>query len=118
MPNASVSAFDFGSLPRARLRSRRGAPRIIYLDFNGHTTVNTSWADGGVVDIRGFDIDGKGNTWNDEERRRIIAIHRAVSEDFAGFDVDVTTGNEQPRPSGSRTVLARPHASSTALAPS
>lgn len=36
--------------------------------------------------------DGKPNEWSQEEQRRVVAIWRAVAEDYAGFDVDVTTG--------------------------
>ena len=39
-----------------------------------------------------FDDDDSPDTYSAEERRRVIAIWRAVAEDFLPFDVDVTTG--------------------------
>ena len=39
-----------------------------------------------------FDIDGRPGSFSVEERRRVVAVWRAVSEQWAPFDVDVTTG--------------------------
>lgn len=68
--------------------------RTIYLDFDGHLTSGTAWNSGSGSDIEtpAFDIDGNPNAFNSQERQRIVAIWRAVAEDYASFDVDVTTG--------------------------
>jgi PKD repeat protein len=78
-----------------KLHTRPGARRVIYLDFDGHVTRNTSWnsAFTGGADIAtpAFDTDGNAAAFSDAERRAIQDIWLRVAEDFAPFDVDVTT---------------------------
>jgi PKD repeat protein len=78
-----------------KLHTRPGARRVIYLDFNGHVTRNTSWnsAFTGGADIvtPAFDTNGDPSTFTDAERRAIQDIWLRVAEDFAPFDVNVTT---------------------------
>lgn len=80
--------------PNQNPRSRPGASRVIYLDFDGHVTSGTPWNNGRDANLTtpAFDVDGDPTTFNDDERRRVIAIWRAVAEDYSGFMVDVTTG--------------------------
>ncbi|WP_426105374.1 zinc-dependent metalloprotease family protein [Massilia sp. TSP1-1-2] len=79
------------------LHSRPGSKRKIYLDFNGHTTTgsawNTSYARDPIVSPA-FDLDGVPGTFNTNELALIQNVWRRVAEDYAPFDVDVTT--EQP----------------------
>ena len=83
-----------------KLHSRPGAPRLIVLDFTGHTTQGTAWnaASGRPAQIvtPAYDTDGNPSAFSDQERRNIIAIWRAVAEDYAAFDVDVTTEETEP----------------------
>jgi hypothetical protein len=78
-----------------KLHSRAGAKRILYLDFNGHllsgTGWNTSYNGGRDINAPAWDIDGDPTTFNDEERTRIQQIWQRVAEDYAPFDIDVTT---------------------------
>lgn len=76
-----------------QLHSRPGAQRTIYLDFNGHVATNTAWSSGTIV-AEPFDLDGNPASFNDAEKERIQFIWQRVAEDFAPFDVDVTT--EEP----------------------
>ena len=78
------------------LHSRPGASRSIYLDFDGGYVSGTWWndADGGGLPsttVQAFDLDGDRSTFNDTERRRIQDVWARVAEDYAPFDVDVTT---------------------------
>ncbi len=77
------------------LHSRPGAAKVIFLDFNGHTTTGTSWnnayAAGAPIVTPAFDTDGAPATFSDAERAVIQDIWRRVAEDFASWDVDVTT---------------------------
>lgn len=72
-----------------RLHSRPGATKIIYLDFDGHDGSGTSWGSDAIA--RPYDIDGDPSTFSNTERDRIQYIWQRVSEDFALYDVDVTT---------------------------
>jgi PKD repeat protein len=77
------------------LHSRPGAAKVIFLDFNGHTTTGTSWnnayAAGAPIVTPAFDTDGTPATFSDAERTVIQDIWRRVAEDYAAWDVDVTT---------------------------
>jgi len=74
--------------------SRPGAPSVIYLDFDGHTDTSR-WADEytesqPIVTIP-FDVDGDPGSFTAQELTLIERTWRRVAEDFAPFDVDVTT---------------------------
>ncbi|MEJ2534706.1 MAG: zinc-dependent metalloprotease family protein, partial [Gammaproteobacteria bacterium] len=77
------------------LHSNPGAPRVVYIDFDGHTISGTAWNGGGAdLEAEAYDLDGDPNTFNDTERTRIVDIWHRVAEDLAPFDIDVTT--EEP----------------------
>jgi PKD repeat protein len=79
------------------LHSRPGAKRVMYLDFNGALVSNTAWNGATpVLDAKAFDLDGNASAFSDAELQRIQNIWRRVAEDYAPFDVDVTT--EPPAP--------------------
>lgn len=75
------------------LHSRPGATRSIFLDFDGGTLLSTnSWLKNGLssTTFRGWSTDSS-TAFSDAERATVIAIWSRVAEDFAPFDVDVTT---------------------------
>ncbi|KAI8464004.1 MAG: hypothetical protein J3K34DRAFT_462145 [Monoraphidium minutum] len=76
-----------------KLHSRPGAPRVILLDFDGHVTQGTAWNYQRAAQIMtpAYDTDGNPGAFSTAELTNIITIWRAVAEDFAVFDVDVTT---------------------------
>jgi len=71
-----------------QLHSRPGSQRVIYLDFDGHANPGSGWS--GTPGAP-YDTGGSPSSFSDAERRVIIDVWRQVSEDFAPFDVDVTT---------------------------
>lgn len=73
--------------------SKPGSANILYLDFNGGLVSNTWWERDGVDwwDCKPFDIDNDETTFSPEEQDKIILFWEFVAEDFAPFDVDVTT---------------------------
>lgn len=74
------------------LHSRPGAKRTIYLNFRGATLSGTAWnGNGGTITALPFDLDGIPYSFNQTELERIQTIWQRVAEDFAPFDVDVTT---------------------------
>ncbi|HEX5088860.1 MAG TPA: fibronectin type III domain-containing protein [Nocardioides sp.] len=75
------------------LHSRPTSTHVIYLDFDGTTVSGTAWNAGGLPNgfYSGYSLDPDLTTFNDTEKEQIQAIWQRVSEDYAAFDVDVTT---------------------------
>ncbi len=77
------------------LHSRPGAPNVVYLDFDGHTITGTAWnGSNDPLVAKPYDIDGNPGSFSSEERARIGEIWHRIAEDYAPFDIDVTT--EEP----------------------
>jgi len=73
------------SIDHTLLQSRPGAPNVIYLDFDGETVSGTQWN----VFYNSFnDIHASPSGMNREE---IIAAWARAAEDWAPFNVNVTT---------------------------
>lgn len=92
--SASIGPTDPGPYDPSQaflLHSRPGANRVIYLDFDGHTdTTPNYWEDGAASPP--YNISGNNPAiFEDDERLRIIEIWQRVAEDYAMFDIDVTT---------------------------
>ncbi len=77
------------------LHSKPGATKTIFMDFDGHTVSNTPWNtdfnNDNPFTITAWSIDADRSTFTTEERNKIIFMWREVAEDFAPFDIDVTT---------------------------
>ena len=77
-----------------RLHSDPTASKVIYLDFDGHTTTGTSWNTstmGSSFYSPAYDIDGNPSVFSATELSNIQQIWQRVASDYAPFDVDVTT---------------------------
>ena len=74
------------------LHSRPSSNITIYLDFDGHHSVNNSW--GHNIMFPAFDTSGDPTIFTAGELDSIVAQWKRVAEDFAPFDVNVTT--EEP----------------------
>jgi PKD repeat protein len=94
-PSASTSVTAQGPVPYDQtflLHSLPGASKVVYLDFDGHTTTGTPWNNGGNSIVSApFDLDGVPSSWSATEMDRIQYIWQRVAEDFLPFGVDVTT---------------------------
>lgn len=98
---ATTSGLLDGSLAPVEqtflLHSRPGARRTIYLNFQGATLTSTAWnGSGGSLTALPFDLDGLPYSYTTAELQRLQYIWQRVAEDYAPFDVDVTT--EPPPP--------------------
>ena len=81
------------------LQSRPGAQRTIHLDFDGHDDIGAAWDPGytggdGVAEP--YDRDGNLVSFGTGEIAEIFSIWQRVAEDFAPFDVNVTTQEPDP----------------------
>lgn len=94
---ASAAAAPYSAEQTFLLHSRPGAKRVIYLDFLGQVVSGTAWNSYygvSAIDAKPFDLDGLPASFSATELERIQYIWQRVAEDYAPFDVDVTT--EEP----------------------
>lgn len=82
------------------LHSRPAATRKIFLDFDGYTVISSNdwynyWPSNS---IKGISLDGNYGSFSAIENAYIQEIWAGVAEDFAPFDIDVTT--EDPGTAG------------------
>ncbi len=88
-PDSAPAQASFPTTQTFKLHSRPGSQRTIFLDFDGATSYGSQWnTDTGTVD--GFSLDGD-PAFNAEEHATIQEVWMRVAEDYAPFDVDVTT---------------------------
>lgn len=105
-PGGDVAAAPPLTDPVFGLASLPGATKTIFLDFDGHVTEGTSWnSNYGVATITSppYDTDGDPNSWSSSELNVIRKSWEAVAEDYAPWNVNVTTvdpGTEALRYSG------------------
>jgi hypothetical protein len=122
-PLAASIPQNVTSIPLANfdtLNSRPGSDRTIFIDFDGHTVpVGTLWDHPSQLNptVAGvypaFSMDGSVG-FSDIEKQAIINAWAAVAEDYAMFDVNVTT--EDPGPDAiDRTTSSDPEFGTRAL---
>jgi hypothetical protein len=109
---STVTTFDstIADADTFRLHSRPGANRVIYLDFDGQILSGTAWntSTGGTCYAEPYDTDSSPSTFDATELAVVKSVWRRVAEDYALFDVDVTTedpGTDAITRSGSGDVL-------------
>ncbi|HEY6564081.1 MAG TPA: zinc-dependent metalloprotease family protein, partial [Pirellulaceae bacterium] len=76
------------------LQSKPGSNFTIYLDFDGQLTTGTDWNTSYGMDpiiSPPFDLDGNTTSFNQTELERILISWQRTAEDYAPFDVNVTT---------------------------
>jgi PKD repeat protein len=84
------------------LASKPDSKRVIYLDFNGHNVSGTAWNGGAAISAQPYDTDGNPGSFSAAELEAIQNIWQRVAEDYAPFDVNVTTA-EPPADAIART---------------
>jgi hypothetical protein len=91
---ATAEAAAFPYEETFLLHSKPGSPRTIYLDFDGATVSGTAWnAQFPAIGTAhpAWDTDGAPATFSTAERDAVQLVYQLVAEDYAPFDVDVTT---------------------------
>jgi hypothetical protein len=87
--------------------SRPGAANVLYLNFAGESVVNTEWnttVGRSEIPALPFSSDTDYTTFSDSEQAAIKRIWQRVAEDYAPFNINVTT--ERPASFNSRTAMA------------
>jgi hypothetical protein len=70
-----------------KLHSNPSANQRIYLDFDGYNLASSEWENGGALQLGAF----YGSPFSAAAQQAIQDIWRRVAEDFAPFNIDVTT---------------------------
>ena len=87
--NLKVTASDIFTL-----HSKPGAAKTVHLDFEGHMITGTIWNNETgrtTLYARPYDSDGNESSFSTSEIDQMAAMWHRVAEDFAPFDIDVTT---------------------------
>lgn len=75
-----------------QLNSRPGAERTILLDFDGQTVTAPHWNSGAPIEAAAYSFgDQTDENFSVSDRAAIYEIWKRVAEDFAAWDVNVTT---------------------------
>eukprot|EP00043_Microstomoeca_roanoka_P007802 m.75466 g.75466 ORF g.75466 m.75466 type:complete len:476 (+) comp13982_c0_seq2:946-2373(+) len=80
------SGYDSNGLPL--FHSRPGSKNVLFLDFDGEEISGGHW---GKVSAKPYDPSGNGVKFTPYEQGQIALIWARVTEDYAPFDIDVTT---------------------------
>lgn len=89
-----------------KFHSRPGLTKRVYINFVGQTVSGTAWNNSlgrtSIVALP-FDTDNSPTTFSDAEQAAIKRIWQRMAEDYAAFDIDVTT--ERPATINSTTAI-------------
>ncbi len=82
-PYGLANTFGLASLPTAT--------KTIFLDFDGHHSVNNSW--GHDIVFPPYNSSGSSSSFSNSERVEIQKIFQNIAEDYLPFEVNVTTAD-------------------------
>lgn len=89
-----------------QLHSRLGAAKVLYLDFNGHTTpAGVGGWSGTAIVTPAFQLTGTTSPTDQLNLNAIRDIWLHVAEDFSAWDIDVTTEQPPTTARGQRCVI-------------
>ncbi|MFK7917327.1 MAG: zinc-dependent metalloprotease family protein [Ilumatobacter sp.] len=103
-----------------QLNSRPGAERTILLDFDGQVVTSPHWNSGAPIDAAAFSNGDQNNeSFSEQDRIAIVEIWERVAEDFAAWDVNVTTQDPgEADLSKNWSVVGDPHGVRVVITPS
>ncbi len=87
-----------------KLHSRPSSAKKAYLDFRGGPVSGTAWNENNAATFQTipYSEDGDTTTFNQDELDTIADVWRRMSDDFAPFDIDITT---EPPPAFGPNVM-------------
>lgn len=86
----SVAAAPIDLSQTFLLHSSPSSTRKLFLDFDGHTIGASGWSSG-TLTAAAYSADADGTAFSDAEKTTIQDVWARVAEDYAPFDIDVTT---------------------------
>ena len=94
-PPVAGAAVPVSPFPESlKFHSRPGLSKRVYINFSGQTVTGTGWNDyvgRSTIEALPFSTDSDTTTFSDSEQAAIKRIWQRMAEDFAPFDIDVTT---------------------------
>jgi hypothetical protein len=103
----AAAALPVSPFPKSLVfHSRPGAPNVLYINFVGEVIAGTGWntvLSRLAIPALGFSADSDYLTFNESEQIAIKQIWQRVAEDFAPFDINITT--ERPTTWNNRTAM-------------
>ena len=107
-PVVAEAAVPVSPFPASlKFHSRPGAPNVLFINFSGENVSGTAWNSSlnrTTIPAVAFSTDGDYSTFSDAEQLAIKRIWQRMAEDFAPFNIDVTT--ERPATFTIRTAHA------------
>jgi hypothetical protein len=88
-PGDVETQFPYGKDNTFKLESNPTSTKTIYLDYDGHHSINNNWNQNVVYPA--FNTEGSPDNFSDDELSEIQKQFIEVVEDFLPFDVNVTT---------------------------
>ena len=113
VPSADEPVIGAAAIPitpfpaNLKFHSRPGSPNVLYLNFAGETITSGEWTNEvgrGSIPAVACSTDADYSTYSDTEQLAIKQIWQRAVEDYAPFDIDVTT--ERPATFTTRTAHA------------
>lgn len=94
-PTVAEAAVPVSPFPASLVfHSRPGSTNVLYLNFTGENVTGTAWNTSlgrTTIPATAFSSDGDFTTFSDAEQTAIKRIWQRVAEDYAPFNIDVTT---------------------------
>lgn len=91
-PESGPSISEVTQSEAFTLHSKPGASRTVYLDMDGHVVTGTIWNQSAdPLYMRPYDTDSDETSFNPSELNDIAETWKRIAEDFAPYDIDVTT---------------------------
>jgi hypothetical protein len=93
-PKGSTAIVNINPAIAFALHSKPGAPRVVYLNFRGENVTGTQWnAMSGRTThpMKAYSEDANLAAFTQAELNTIAEVWKRISEDFAPFNIDVTT---------------------------
>ncbi|MCL4176706.1 MAG: hypothetical protein KJ072_03030 [Verrucomicrobia bacterium] len=107
-PAVGLAAVPVNPFPASLVfHSRPGAANVLYLNFEGENVTNTEWntyLERSEIPALAFSSDSDYSSYSDSEQVAIKRIWQRIAEDYAPFNIDVTT--ERPAIFTTRTAVA------------
>lgn len=103
-PSTELQTQNINQTDVFSLHSRPGASNKVIVDFDGHVITGTAWNGSGPASSYNalpYDSDGNPGAFSQNELSEMAEIWHRIAEDFAPYEIDVTT--EEPENLNSHT---------------